>query len=769
MNKRGSEFVKLILFIAFCLFISTIIHAGRPRVLSVTMVPPSPNFGQVVTVTIEFCANQQPAELAIAVSSYSTRQTAGTGGQVFVVSRAGIDVPTVIFPTDPISITAFAGSGSGPYNCQDCGNDSNSVRVTRQYVFRIPPMTYFPGCDVTRLYLHVGMKDDGGGIYKSEWQGLGACETGVSVGMPLTWQIPIPPATFTIRKRAEGVLQLTNDLVLFSIDYEYGNGQPTITDVLPGGGQLSLVSYGPNPIPGGSVTAPPIGSTSGTISWTLPNRTGAHGIASGTVWILMRANTNIAAGTNIANTANGTMGSINANSTANIIAGSAAMTVTKLQSATTVNFGDRITYYLNYQVNGSQLKAYRPFDDLANGGYTNPPPPGWRSVPFGSNYGSWTIRDDCGTADRYIYGQSLSGYGQDQYPALLLDDSNPANVQFCTGIIMADVMIDPVGFEGADALVILRSNGQTGTSSYAYGLLLSIDLAPANGYIAIQRCGGGSCSWNGGVSSYQIVGNIWYRTKTEVTQVGNNFRFRAKVWRRGDAEPTNYQLDWTTTTNDATDPNWRCTGGNWSDWRPGISEQKGASGDTRDAYDNFIVYIPRVSANTYLYDTIPTGLTGAGGSGSPTIGGGIIRWSLGNLADVSGSHTWWATVNTCDPVTNRASIDGDDPIIPQHSNVTVFTPICPQVTGITKTANVTQAGVGQTITFSITYCNTGPSTIRNYQVWDTRPARMSYIGCSGGASCGIAGSLITWNLGDVAPSGGSCPQGTVRWWGVVQP
>jgi uncharacterized repeat protein (TIGR01451 family) len=735
------------------------------------MVPPSPNFGQVVTVTLEFCGNQQPSELAIAISSYSTRQTAGTGGQVFVVSSAGTDVPTVIFPSDPISITAFSGSGSGPYNCQDCSNDSNSVRVTRQYVFRIPPMTYFPGCDVTRLYLHVGMKDDGGGIYRSEWQGFGACETGQSVGLPLSWDIPVPPATFTMRKRAEGVVQLTNDLVLFSIDYEYGNGRPTITDVLPGAGQLTLVSYGPNPMgAGGSVTGPPIGSTSGTITWTLPDRTGAHGIASGTVWILMRANTNIGAGTNIGNTANGTMGSINRSSTANIIAGQAAITVTKIQSATTVNYGGRITYYLNYQVNGSQLKAYRPFDDIASGGYTTLAPPGWRNIPFESNYGTWTIRDDCGTADRYIYGQSLSSYGQDEYPALLLNDSNPSNVQFCTGIIMSDVMIDPVGFEGADGLVIIRSNGQTGTNSYTYSLLLSIDTAPANGYIAIQKCGGGNCEWNGGVSSYQIVGNIWYRTKIEVTQVGNNYRFRAKVWRRGDAEPTNYQLDWTTTTNDAIDANWRCTGGNWNDWRPGISEQKGASGDTRDAYDNFIVYIPRVSANTTLYDTIPAGLGSVGGSGSPTISGGMIRWNLGSLSDVSGSYTWWATVNTCDPVTNQAAIDGDNPIIPQYSNITVFTPICPQVTGITKTANVTQAGVGQTITFSITYCNTGPSTIRSYQIWDTRPARMSYVGCNGGTSCGISGSLITWNLGDVAPVGaGSCPQGTVRWWGVVQP
>ncbi|HPD19250.1 MAG TPA: hypothetical protein PLF61_06270, partial [Candidatus Goldiibacteriota bacterium] len=115
MRKRGNELIKLFLYIILSLSISISVYAGRPRVLSVTMVPPSPNFGQVVTVTLEFCGNQQPAELAIAISSYSTRQTAGTGGQVFVVSSAGTDVPTVIFPSDPISITAFSGSGSGPY------------------------------------------------------------------------------------------------------------------------------------------------------------------------------------------------------------------------------------------------------------------------------------------------------------------------------------------------------------------------------------------------------------------------------------------------------------------------------------------------------------------------------------------------------------------------------------------------------------------------------------------------------------------------------
>ncbi|MCX8092889.1 MAG: hypothetical protein N3E50_01825, partial [Candidatus Goldbacteria bacterium] len=69
--KNLEFFKKTIINLIILILFALSLYAGRPRVLSVTMVPPAPNFGQVVTVTIEFCANQQPAELAIAVSSYS--------------------------------------------------------------------------------------------------------------------------------------------------------------------------------------------------------------------------------------------------------------------------------------------------------------------------------------------------------------------------------------------------------------------------------------------------------------------------------------------------------------------------------------------------------------------------------------------------------------------------------------------------------------------------------------------------------------------------
>ncbi|MCE5301286.1 MAG: DUF11 domain-containing protein [Spirochaetia bacterium] len=761
MKKAGK--VLFIILIAIIL-VPMAVFAGRPRIISAVMVPPNPDFGQYATVTISYCSNQQPAEIAIAVSSYSTRVSAGTGGQVFVVSKSGIDVPTVIFPTDPISIEY---AGNTTYDaCGDCGGDLNSKVSTRQYVFRIPDRDMFPGCATSKLYLHVGMKDDGGGIYKSEWQGLAACETGTSVGLPLTWNIPVPPAGFTMRKRAEGFIQNTNDLVLFSIDYEYANGPLTITDTLPGGGNLTLVSVGPNPIPnGGSCTFPTLGSaTSGTITWVLPNRTGAYGSTTGTVWFLMRANTNIAAGTPINNTATGTMNSTVKTSTANLIAGQAAITVEKIASASQVNKNGTITYYLNYQVNGSQLKAYRPFDDFTSGTiYSNPatPPPGWKYNPFSSNYGSWQIRDDCGTGDKYLYGMSNSTYGQAQYPAMLLDDTaNTLNVQFCTGIIMSDVMIDPVGFDGADALVIIRANGLSGASSYAYGLLLSIDTAPASGYIAIQKCGGGSCSWNGGSTAYQIVGNKWYRVKVEVTLSGNNYVFNAKVWGRGDPEPTNYQISWTD-TGAATNENWRCDGlGTYNDWRPGVSEQKGDYGDTRDAYDNFVVYVPRTSADTTLYDTIPDGFTFAGCTGSCTSSPRVL-WNLGNVSNASGSYTWWGQADTCNNVTNTAAIDGLDPIVPQFSNEVVTEVFCLEATTITKTASPILVSIGETVTFTLAYCNHGQKALANYSVWDNIPAYMTYI--SSLPNVTPSAGKLTWNIGSLAV--GAC--GSVKWWGKV--
>ena len=90
---------------------------------------------------------------------------------------------------------------------------------------------------------------------------------------------------------------------------------------------------------------------------------------------------------------------------------------------------------------------------------------------------------------------------QRQYSGLLLDDGSSTNSsdQFCTGIIVSDLYINPGTFPGADAQIIIRSNGQQGANQRSLGIIASIDNFPAPGYFFLQQCGGAT-AWcgNGG-------------------------------------------------------------------------------------------------------------------------------------------------------------------------------------------------------------------------------------------------------------------------------
>jgi hypothetical protein len=116
---------------------------------------------------------------------------------------------------------------------------------------------------------------------------------------------------FTMSKTTEGEVQAQGDLVLYSINYTYWNGQLTLTDTIPGGGDLQLVSFGPAGMTGGSVTGPAIGLSSGSFTWTLPDRTGQPGVASGTVWMLYKETANPpTTNKDYANNATGTMSGV---------------------------------------------------------------------------------------------------------------------------------------------------------------------------------------------------------------------------------------------------------------------------------------------------------------------------------------------------------------------------------------------------------------------------------------------------------------------------
>ena len=781
--KRTFQIPKISLLLTILIISLTAgLFAGNPHVVSVTMNPPAPLFGDVFDITVTFCGQEYNGQMIdIAVSSLPAKDNADLSGngQVFVVSRAGIDVATsqpALTPGGEIGYVATTNPNGGlPANCATCGSGSNDGHLyTQVYTVHVPPATYFPGCNTTTLYLYVGMKDNNMG--SSEWQSLPACQCNPTT---ISWPIGTVTKGYDISKRVEGVLQNQNDLVLFSVDYSYWNGNLKITDNIPGGGSLTLVSYGPMSIPGppaGTVQGPAIGSTSGSFTWTMGDRTGMPGKAEGTVWMLYKINTaSPVPGTVIQNTANGTQtGSANQNATASIVVGQAAVSIIKDQSESNPAYGDNLTYYLTYRVNGSRLVGYQPMDDIPLGTYgqlnglAGTAVPGWDFNPQGGTNGQWTVSDPCNTGDRIITGAAGAS---NQFPSLLYNGL-PATNHMCKGILMTDVWINPGGYEGADALVVIRSDGPSGTK--AYGLVLSVDDfigTNSSGNIGFQRCDGATCIWPVSVNTVAITANKWWRVKIEVAPAsgGNNqYQFQAKVWAKGDPEPGGWTITWTDTSPPA---GFDCNNG--STWRPGIAEQHGATGNVMDAYDNFIVYEPRTSANTFVWDTPPTGITYVGQQGPyPLVGTNPVKWSLGSISDEGGTFTWWGTVGTCKPITNDGWINGDPPMIAAQSNQVVAVPICPTpIITLVKTANPMTVSVGQAVTFNLHVCNTAASQIaaNPLQIWDTIPAFITWGGfvsaSPGLAPSGPTAGVLVWDYGANSLAIGSCLD--VSWWGTV--
>ncbi len=657
--------IKIILILsAFISILYTAIYAAGPKIESISMSPANPGWGQDFILTMQICDEDSGgAYIAVAISTQNTPSTPGSGKQIFLVGVGGVNVKSTyqnLWQGGELGYEAVSNVAYNEDSCTDCGGSNGGLR-TLQYNLTMPNQSDLDSsaCSVNTLYLLVGTAEYDLEGSSGGWPALTGCEMTV-----VSWPLPTPGAySVSVNNRVEGTLAQVGDLVLYAVDYTYGNGTAIISEPMPGGGCLALVDYGPNPAPlGGSVSAPATGSTSGTLQWTMPSSTYN---TSGTVWMLLQMTCSIATGTVIANTATGTNGAAVASSTASLTIGSSSLALQKTQSINTFMKlpGDlvTITYYLDYQIDGDRLEAVRMFDDTATGSYSSSPPLGWKFLPQGTYNGTWTISDTCGTGDRIITG---SVTGNAMYPGLLLDDMAPANVQVCTGIVEADAMINPGDYPGADALIILRSNGYTDTNLREYSLILSLDTAPANGYIAYQKCqgtGSGSCNWPAAANptGLTLTANTWYRTKTWMTQNGNDYVFQSKVWAVGQPEPTAYQLAWTDTGAATTDFN--CgAGATYTDWRPGVVEQgNDQDGSTQDSYNNFFVLIPRTPANTTVYDTVPTGLTYQGSNPAGTLSGGMVNWTPGSITDQSGSYTWWATTSACgQSFTNVAGIAG---------------------------------------------------------------------------------------------------------------
>jgi hypothetical protein len=691
---------KLLINTAACLISFSLLSPVMAGIVSVTMVPPNPGYGDLVNIYVTACVpNYNIYYIDMAVSSSAVRKTPGGSGQVFIVSNAGINVPRVNPnpAADDMGLLFTNASGFGTGDCTECGGSSPAHLVTRQYVVNIPDSSFFGSCGETgQLYLHVGMKDSYLG--KGDWMGLAAGCRYMSAG---PWSQPILPQNFTVAKSVEGTLQTTGDMLLYKVDYTYQNGAGfRIVENIPTG--FTVESYGPVSITGGSVT---LGNPT---TWNFPSMTGQPGQKSGTVWMLLKWD-GLGAGP-FTNTATGSWagtGAVNSSVTTQI--GAAALKISKTQSADQVMQNQNITYYLSYEINGYRLKSFNTFDDASGVYSAGSAPPGWMSLPESGVHGAWTAEDPCGTGENYITGSST------QWPSLLLDDKSGTDTsdQFCDGMIVSDFMIGAsTTFPGADAAIIIRSNGQDGLNSKFYSVIASIDNAPSPGYFMFQKCDGGCSYPAGGMPSIGApVAGKWYRTRILVTNVGTTGQtIRAKLWERGEPEPLGWDINYTDVTalsNTATN----CLGtGTWTDWRPGVNVMPGDYDDVLDSYDNFTTYgAGSFISAPYVHDDLVAGTTYMGCNGC-ALSGGAPRWTLPNTSFQSGSLTWWARADTCGAVSNRALINGGSDLFSNWVNADV---VCWSPTAtptVTRTATPTRTGT-YTPTYTVTRTLTVTATI----------------------------------------------------------
>jgi uncharacterized repeat protein (TIGR01451 family) len=735
MKKMGIS--AAVLFFAV-IMTASFAFAGPPKIISVSMTPANPNFGDPVQITVVMCCNNYVnAYIDAAFSTSNTVQPAGTAGQVFVIDANGVDVNDVSESTSaPMGYLFQSSTGWGTGNCTDCGGDSYATTVTQVFNIHVPAVSYFPSCNPTNLNFIVGAKDTSMGA--GDWPSLPSpCQV---VVVPMT--IPVAAKNFNINTRYEGVLSAAGDKVLFSTDYSYTNGAGfSITNPVPAG--FTVLSYGPASIPGGSVTSGP------ALVWNFPDRTGVPGSGSGTVWMLCSVNA-APAGT-YTDTATGSMtGLSNQTSSVSVTAGLPSVSLALSQNTTSPMKGDTITYSLAYSINGMALVNFQSFDNVSTGTYcpsgcaNSSPPLGWKFLSNSGNYGTWTVNDPCNTGGHYITASST------MYPALLLDDGGTHTTdQFCTGEIVSDLYIDQGTFPGADAQIIIRNNGIDGINNYSLGIVISVDNAPAPGYFMIEECSGSGCTYPmGGMPSIgPVTADRWYRVRISASG-SNGSTIMAKIWARGDPEPASWDINYTDPALATT--NWACDGtGTYSDWRPGVNEQTGPTNDVKDSYDNFTVYAPRTSANTIVSDNVPPGITFVSSSPSAVSTSPEVIWNLGTVSGNTGSLTWYGAVNSCGTVSNVASIITSGMGSPLSSNTLAMYPVCPGATSITKTANpmlLTQS-LGY-VTYTISYKNNSPSTINDYQIWDTLPFGFVIASISPG---GVqSANLIDWSLGSLA-------------------
>ena len=610
--KRLRLFVLNILFL-LCGFLG--FAEAAVDITSVQVSNTSPSLGETISVTVNFCDSTTYNNSFFLAAFKPTAQTASITGcpvvdQTIVVSNAGVNV----------ALSAATQGYQAP------GNSGGSS-----------------GCPIRQMVWSITVPSDltGGTSYRflvcgrTDWID---CTTGADDCMSVTLAIPLPPPSFHITKRAVGPTAAPNELVLFTIDYDFTNTtQFVINDTVPANTTLVAISPGGSPSTGGSGTA---------LTWNLGDATG---MTKGQVWMLLRVGGTVATGDQIFNTAKAHSSNLSqqsSNAVASTVGG--GFNLLKSQSSGTVTAGTQVTYTLNFDVSGESLRVFDYYD---NGliGFDGTP---YNILPESGENGTWARVND-GTGNYYIRSN-----GNTHYPMYLR--SSP--ISLCSaytveGDLQIDLSQNPSP-DGVDAHLVIMGNGQSGAAGQYYMVGISADTYPA--HLFIQENDGTTVTNPATSNTPNIVQGVWYTVKAALTPAGTSVRIQVKVWARGTAEPGGWMLDYTDATPRTCTPTTNYIG---------FQADYGV-----DLYDNLKMYSAIPIVNARLYDTLPAGLTYVGASNSGSFAGGRVIWTWpGSTYDLHDSYTWWATANTCVTIVNQASIDADNPGPPTDSNAVTLT------------------------------------------------------------------------------------------------
>jgi hypothetical protein len=720
-------------------FIIAVLICGSAKAYKIESISVNPaasiSFGQSVTVTVTYCANQYvTCGIAIAVSDQNTFRDAmlPADNQIFLVSAKGInteaDVPAVM-SSDRIGYEYAPVIGTP--DCVECGGSSmTGTRFTRQYLVTIPEEASFSGtnCNMTQLYFLAAINSQFE-IIADWWDSAdpNSCKKTTSVSL-----LAAPKAN-AIKAKIEGRADNVGDVLIFKFPVNYSRCDPDVASFIPqlSNGSLEFVEAGPVAY----ATPPIVGVTSGSITWNLPGMTSYTPEYIGEVWFSAKVKTAITNGTAVYVSASSKVtGDPDITVSDTIYAGQPRLSLVKSCEDKNYIGNDTVSYTLDYEYDGTKIGFFESFDRYAANTVFNSStgPSGWTMVQNNATYGTWTITQDaasCSETRRYIKASVAS----DQYPAMLV--TAPV---FCEGgIITADVMIGGTT-AGPDAAIYIRSNG---TSKY-YQLLLSTDLG-GNGYFGFLK--NGSILGTGLTLNPGIFLNKWVSVKILVSAP---YTFSAKVWPKGAPEPENYMI----TATDTSPTGMGCNSGDT--WRAGVIFMGSTTWPGRtNSYDNFMIkpHTPAAQPDVIVRDTIPADIAFQWASSGYSHAGQMLSWVLPcqtPLPVLKGSLTWSGILSmSALIVTNTGAISIAAPAIYRYSNDVIIGIGTPTVTP-TLTAT-------STFTVTRTYTPTRTSTPTRTQTVSIADAvdLPSGTWATGGSSSWFGQYAQTTYDGDAAQSG----------------